>query len=71
MTLNALTSNNYTKIKGRKSPDHIYYIQMRNLQKRNNINYKNRMKIIEEKLSHIQNIPIINQNTIDIILFLC
>jgi hypothetical protein len=64
--LNKLNTNNFITIKGKKTPDHIYYVQMRNLQKKNkNIN-KKRALIIEEKLSHMQSAPTINQNTINI-----
>ena len=65
--INKLNKNNFITIKGKKTPDHIYYLQMKNLQKKSkNIN-KKRTLIIEEKLSHMQSAPTINQNTINII----
>ena len=57
----------FTKIKGKKERDHIYYVQMNNLRKKENRINKKRAIIIEEKLRHLQSCPNININTYDIL----
>ena len=64
---NILYKKNYLKTKGKKGIDRLYYVEMRNLEKRNKRIDKQRERIIEEKLSKLKPGPEINQRSYDII----
>ena len=59
-------TKNYSKIKGKKGLDHLYYVEMKNLERKRNKLNKERQLIIEKKMSEMQEKPELNANTIDI-----
>ena len=60
-------TKNYSKIKGKRGLDRIYYVEMKNLERKKRKLDKERQLIIEQKMSEMQKKPILNSNTIDII----
>ena len=62
-----LIHNNYKKYKGKKPKDHLYYLGMNNLRKKERKLNKERELIIEKKLSQLQDRPQLNEYTNNII----
>lgn len=66
-SINGLSTDKInSKLRGKRGSDRLYYVEMRNLQKRAIRINKKRTKIVEEKLSHMKPAPKINKNTIKI-----
>lgn len=59
-------TKNYSKFKGKKGLDRLYYVEMNNLEKKRRKLSKERQLIIEKKMSEVKEKPELNANTIDI-----
>ena len=59
-------TKDYSKIKGKRGIDRLYYIEMKNLERKRRKLDKERQLIIEKKMSEMQKKPKLNTNTINI-----